>query len=66
MNGSAKWLKRNLGDFSIFASLEDLQKINYDFSAVSNTLIYEFTISIYIYVIPDIDVCISFSENNDV
>ncbi len=39
VNESAEWLRRNLQKFSIFASLEDLMKINKNFSGVSEILL---------------------------
>nr|XP_046269032.1 uncharacterized protein LOC124071969 [Scatophagus argus]XP_046269033.1 uncharacterized protein LOC124071969 [Scatophagus argus] len=34
VNGSAEWLKRNIGNFSTFASLQDLKILNNNFSAM--------------------------------
>lgn len=43
VRGSAEWLQRYLGKFSVFAHLEDLKKINPDFSSVSDLLFYSIT-----------------------
>lgn len=33
---SADWLEKNFGNFSVYATLEDLQRLNENFSSVSN------------------------------